>query len=270
MALDEARKERARPVETVVPVAPENMPDPPPRFVSRLPGSIVSTTRTFEPSPETLEANRIVNPAANEPAAVAFRMLRTQVLQRMKEHDWRSLAILSPCADDGKTTTAINLALSIANDHKQTVLLVDCDLRRPSIASRLGIEPEFGLDDVLRDEARIEQCLYLPAGFDRLVILPARAPMVNSSESLSGPRGRGIAMELRGRYPDRIVIFDLPPVLSADDALAFLPSVECALVVVVEGGTSRQDLRRCMELTRKTAIVGTVLNRASNVASAYG
>jgi len=166
--------------------------------------------------------------------------------------------------------TAINLALSLANEHKQTVLLVDCDLKRPSVASNLGIEPEHGLDDVLKGQARIEQCLYHPTGFDRLVILPARAPMGNSSECLSGPRGRDVAMELRHRYPDRIVIFDLPPVLNADDALAFLPFVECALVVVSEGATSRQDLLRCMELTRRTPIVGTVLNRASDVPSAYG
>jgi Mrp family chromosome partitioning ATPase len=76
--------------------------------------------------------------------------------------------------------------------------------------------------------------------------------------------------ELRGRYPDRLLVFDLPPILGADDALAFVPLVECGLMVVSEGSTKRDDLLRCMELLRKTPLVGTVLNRATDVASAYG
>ena len=188
----------------------------------------------------------------------------------MEENRWCSLAILSPSGNDGKTTTAINLAVSLANDHRHTVLLVDLDLKRPTIAEKLGIAPERGTNDLLQGGARVEDCLYHPKGFDRLVVLPARAPMRNSSEALAGPRGRELVAELRGRYPDRIILFDLPPVLGADDALAFAPLVECGLVVVAEGSTARDDLLRCMELLRKTPIVGTVLNRATDVASSYG
>jgi Mrp family chromosome partitioning ATPase len=197
-------------------------------------------------------------------------MLRTQVIQRMDENGWRTMAVLSPRANDGKTTTAINLAVSMANDHRHTVLLVDCDLRCPAIGATLGIKPEFGVDDLLRGEARIEQCLYHPEGFDRLVVLPARAPLANSSEALAGPRGRALVADLRGRYPERIIVFDLPPVLGTDDALAFLPLVECGLVVVAERATPRDDLLRCMELLRKTPILGTVLNRATDVSPGYG
>jgi Mrp family chromosome partitioning ATPase len=75
--------------------------------------------------------------------------------------------------------------------------------------------------------------------------------------------------ELRERYPDRLLVFDLPPVLGSDDALAFLPQVQCALVVVAEGSTRRDDLLRCMELLRKIPVVGTVLNRATDVTSPY-
>jgi len=67
-------------------------------------------------------------------------MLRTQVLQRMKENNWRSIAVFSPGSEDGKTTTAINLAISIANDHRHTVLLVDYDLKRPTIAEKIWID----------------------------------------------------------------------------------------------------------------------------------
>ena len=116
----------------------------------------------------------------------------------------------------------------------------------------------------------MEDCLYHPEGFDRLVILPARSMLDHSSEALAGPRSRELVMELRNRYPNRIVLFDLPPILGADDALAFAPLVECGLVVVAEGSTRREDLLRSMELMRKMPIVGTVLNRATEEVSAYG
>jgi Mrp family chromosome partitioning ATPase len=79
-----------------------------------------------------------------------------------------------------------------------------------------------------------------------------------------------LVAELRGRYPERILLFDLPPILSADDALAFVPLVECVLMVIAEGATQREDLLRAMELLRKVPVIGTVLNRATSVASAYG
>jgi len=146
-----------------------------------------------------LEKNRIVNVSSPNPAAAAFRMLRTQVLQRMTENNWRSLAIFSPSRNEGKTTTAINLAISLANDHLHTVLLVDFDLRRPTMAAKLGISPRKGTDDLLRGEARVEDCLYHPQGFDRLVLLPARSTMHNSSEAIAGRRGRELVAELRNR-----------------------------------------------------------------------
>ena len=234
------------------------------------PASLIYTqTRVFTPSAELLEDNRILNPASSEPAASAFRMLRTQVLQRMDGKGWRSLAVFSPGAHDGKTTTAINLAASLASDHLHSVLLVDFDFKHPAVAARLGLSPEFGADDVLTGRARIEDCLYHPAGFERFVILPARNTLANSSEVLAGPRCRELVSELRSRYPERIVLFDLPPVLNADDALAFAPQVECGLVVVAESRTRRTDLVRTIELLHKTQIVGTVLNQAIDVPSGY-
>jgi Mrp family chromosome partitioning ATPase len=285
LALDLAREDRRHASEST----PQDRPALDPKKVLRLPTGIVYTrTRVFAPSTKVLEANRIIPASSRDPAAAAFRVLRTQVLQRLEENKWRSLAILSPGGNDGKTTTAINLAVSLASDHRHSVLLVDFDLKRPALASRFDLTPEFGSDDLLRGAGgerdgddggldvangggvRVESCLYHPEGFERLVILPARAPMENSSEALAGPLGRGLVAELRGRYPDRIVLFDLPPVLGADDALAFAPLVECGLMVVAEGATRREDLLRCMELMRKTPIIGTVLNRATEAASAYG
>jgi protein-tyrosine kinase len=230
---------------------------------------IYHRTRVFTPSAAVLEANRVINPMSADPAAMAFRMLRTQVLQRMDANGWRSLAIFSPGARDGKTTTAINLAVNLANDRLHTVLLVEFDFQHPALAARIGLSPEFGGDDALSGAAAVEDCLYHAEGFDRFVMLPARDKMANSSEILAGPRSRELVSELRARYPERIIIFDLPPVLSADDALAFAPLVDCGLVVASEGRTRRSDLARTVELLHKTPLVGTVLNRAADTPSGY-
>src|SRR5580692_10681928 len=144
-ALDLAREERVRPLDSAVdvpralePRSPEVLRPHDPKGAS-LPTSIEYTkTKTFAPPAELLESNRIIDGSGTSAAAGAFRMLRTQVLQRMEEHSWRSLAVLSPGSEDGKTTTAINLAVTLANDHRHTVLLVDFDLRRPTIAEKLG------------------------------------------------------------------------------------------------------------------------------------
>jgi Mrp family chromosome partitioning ATPase len=262
------RSDRAQPSalrgERVQPIAAERGAGPGP------PGAIVYTrTRVFELSAAVLEQNRIMSPASKEPAAVAFGMLRTQVLQRMDANGWRSLAVFSPGADDGKTTTAINLAISLASDRLHTVLLVDFDFRRPTLAARLGLAPEFGSNDVLCGQVPLEDCLYHPEGFDRLVLLPARGPIAHSSELLAGPRSREIVAELRARYPERIIVYDLPPVLAADDALSFAPLVESGLVVAAEGRTRRNDLARTIELLHKTPLVGTVLNRAAAGQTSY-
>jgi protein-tyrosine kinase len=234
------------------------------------PASIAYThTRVFTPSARHLEGNRILDPDSAGAAAMAFRMLRTQVLQRMDANGWRSLAIFSPGAKDGKTTTAINLAVSLASDRSHTVLLVDLDFKNPTVASRLGLAPQFGSDDAMGGNAEVADCLYHPDGFERLVLMPARTALRNSSEILAGPRSRDIVAELRARYPERIILFDLPPVLTADDALSFAPLVECGLVVAAEGRTRRKDLIRTIDLLHKTPLVGTILNRAADALSGY-
>ena len=207
-ALDLARQERNRRTDSSAEPRPEPshasrpiaQPAEPVAASARFPITIAySNTRVFVPDAALLESNRIINPSASDPAATAYRMLRTQVLQRLDEHSWRSMAVLSPGSDDGKTTTAVNLAVSLANDLHHTVLLVDSDLRRPTIGAALGIKPEFGVDDVLRGDARIDQCLHHPEGFERLVVMPARSPLAHSSDTLAGPQGRALVAELRDR-----------------------------------------------------------------------
>ncbi len=219
-------------------------------------------TRVLEPNPEVFERNRVLSPGEMSLAADAFRMLRTQVVQRMGEQGWRTLAVTSPTRNEGRTLAAVNLAIALASDPRYSVLLCDLDLRSPSIADLFGFEPTVGVDDVLSGSASVADVLVHPRGFERLVLLPARTALNGSSEYLSSAATKAMVKELRERYPDRILIFDLPAVLLSDDALAFTPNVECALVVISEGTTRREDVSRCMEMLQNTPVVGTLLNRS--------
>jgi protein-tyrosine kinase len=208
-----------------------------------------------------LRGNRLLLPGVIGEAAYAFKMLRTQVLQRLQQHGWNTLAVVSPAPGDGKTFTAINLAIAISGDSNVTSLLVDLDLRRPGVHKRLGIEPSVGVSQVLRGEAELSDALVNPEGYERLLVLPAGQDSVqNSSELLSTSRARRVFRDIKQGCRNRIVIYDLPPVLGADDALSFMPQVDAALVVISDGQTRRDDVLHLFELFSNVTVIGTVLN----------
>jgi Mrp family chromosome partitioning ATPase len=230
---------------------------------------VVPSTPIVEIDPLWLERERILPPGAMGPHGGAYKMLRTQVLRRLTKLGANSLAVVGTAPDTGKTLTAINLAIAIAAEPERNALLVDLDLRRPRIHQRLALKPLAGIDDCLRGERQLADALLRLGGYPRLSVLPARLPAADSSELLSLRRTEELILELRNRYRDRIVLFDLPPVLQADDALTFTRYVEAVLVVVSEGRTRRDDLLRTMELLRDVPIVGTVLNGTREPVDAY-
>ncbi len=219
-------------------------------------------TRTAKIAAGALRSRRIVAGLPDGAFADAYKMLRTQVLQRLTENDWNVLAVTSPGEDEGKTLTAINLAISLGMEVSYTVLLVDANLRHPSIHEQLGLPAGKGLSDYLLDDVPLPELLVHPEGLEQVVVLPAGRAVQNSAELLNSPRMAQLVQELKNRYPRRIVIFDLPPVLSAADALAFSPYVDAALLILEEGKTSQDDTRRAVELLDCTNVLGTVLNKA--------
>ncbi|MGE0385224.1 MAG: CpsD/CapB family tyrosine-protein kinase [Gammaproteobacteria bacterium] len=227
-----------------------------------------SLTQVVKAVPEALKRNRIVAGNDSDPAATAYKMLRTQVLQKLVEKGWNALAITSPGMGNGKTLTAINLAISLAREVHHTVLLGDLDMRHPSIHTYFGLTPEFGISDFLLRDVPMQDILINP-GIERLVLLPGREVLNNSSELLASPKMAKLVSELKSRYPSRIVIFDLPPILSADDALAFAPHVDAALLVIEDGKTTRAEVEHALSLMRNTSLLGTVLNKSSVAPGAY-
>jgi len=225
--------------------------------------------RAIDVNPFALERERILPPGAAGPHGAPYKMLRTQVLLRLDKLKARSLAIVGNEPGTGKTLTAINLAIAVSADPERTALLVDLDLHKPNVHRRLGFDPVTGVDDYLRREQPLNAVPVRLMGYERLLVLPARERCLDSSELLSGTRAQELISELRQRDSDRILIFDLPPVLKTDDALAFSRHVEAALIVVGEGRTQRRDLVRTLELLRDLPVVGTVLNRTREVVDSY-
>ena len=194
----------------------------------------------------------------------AFKRLRNQIIKRLQENGWTTVAITSPSRASGTTLTAINLAISIARDFSYTVLLVELDLVDPSFRQVLGFKQRQGIVDHLLRDVPIAEILLDP-GIDRLVVIPAGSPVTNSSELLASPKMTRLLGELTLRYEHRIVLFDLPAVLAIDDAKAFSPFVDCALLVVEEGETRVNDVRRALDHLKSTKILGVVLNRSFDV-----
>ena len=206
------------------------------------------------------DAERILPPNASGPQAKSYKLLRTQVLQRLDQLGANSLAILSAAANEGKTLTAINLAISVAAELGRSALLVDFDLRRPSVHRRLGFEPSVGVETCLQQGRPAHEAIVRLSGYPRLSVLPARDAVEQSSELIASQRAAALVAELRSRYSDRVVIFDLPPVLESDDALAFSRFVQAGLFVIAEGRTEREEISRSLTLLQELPIVGTVLN----------
>lgn len=219
-------------------------------------------TPSISVDPVLLERERILPPGAGGPYGPAYKLLRTQALKRLEQIGANSLAVVSPCASDGKTLTAINMAIAIAATTGRTALVVDFDLRNPSVHRRFGFEPTIGVEECLEARRPIHEALIKIAGYERLTLLPARHRVEQSSELLTEKRVGEIVTEMRNRYTNRVLIFDLPPVLQADDALAFSQHMQAALLVVSERVTKREDVTRTLELLRDTPVIGTVLNQS--------
>lgn len=207
-----------------------------------------------------LENRRVIAHQKAHAAGWAFDVLRTQVLQKMDDNGWKTLAITSPTVESGKTLVSTNLAMSISQLSHRTVLLVDFDLRRPSVAKTLGLTCKHSLNDVLGGRVGVADALVNP-GVERFVVLPTNESVAGASEALSSARVGHLITELRDRYRDRIVVFDLPPVLAADDVMTVLPRIDCVLLVVASGASTESEVEEAMNRLSKANLLGVVLNK---------
>lgn len=226
-------------------------------------------SRSVQLSPATILENRCVGFFQDAPEVEYYRLLRTQILQRASEKGGNAIMVTSSVPGEGKTLTSINLAFTFAKEFKQTVLLVDGDLRRQKIHEYLGYKSDKGLIDYLLEDTPVSDLITWP-GIEKMTIISGGRTTVGSSELLGSPRMRDLVQDMKTRYPDRFVIFDVPPVLCAADAMAFAPLVDHILVVVRSDSTSIRDIKKSLQLLPKEKVIGLVLNRQKFTADPYG
>ena len=225
-------------------------------------------TQVIKLNPAHLENMRVISHLKNDKNSGIFDSLRTQVLQKMEDNNWKTMAVVSPTPESGKTLVSINLAISIAHQPLKTAILADFDLRRPRVASYLGVHPEKSINDYLSGNAKIEDVIFNP-GIPRLVILPTLKPVSKSAEVLSSKKVTSLIQELKGRYESRIVIFDSPPILNSDDAMILLQQVDCILLVIASGSSTQSEIEETLHHLPKEKLLGVVLNKAEVESKAY-
>ena len=172
-----------------------------------------------------------------------------------------TILVTSTVSEEGKSMTALNLSISLAKEQDHTVLLVDTDLRRPSIHKYLNLEPSYGLVHCLRDNRPISDAL-IKTGIGKLVILPAGEAINDPVDMLSSKKMRAIVQELKERYPERYVIFDTPPALPFADAGVLAGIVDACLFVVREGQAKIEDVTKMIEAFKEYNLLGVVYNDA--------
>ena len=181
-----------------------------------------------------------------------------------------TLLITSSVSEEGKTLTALNLAFALARGYDHSVLLVDADLRRPSVHRYLGLTPEVGLIQYLKDDIPLPRAL-IKTGIGKLVVLPAGGSVEDPVELLSSHRMKDLVEELKHRYPERIILFDSPPAMGFADAQVMTDLVDGTLFVVREGRVHRAQLKKTLEYFKHKNLVGAIMNDASNlVRTGYG
>jgi exopolysaccharide/PEP-CTERM locus tyrosine autokinase len=210
-----------------------------------------------------LKENHIVV-AENYPlVAEEYKILRTQILQKTKKDHLNTIMFTGPRPNEGKSLTTVNTAISIAQEIDQTVLIVDTDLRNPSIHKYFGLSGKMGLVDFLKRDIPIPELLIHPEGIGKLVILSGGKPAGDAAELIKSPQMVELVHELKHCYQDRYVLFDLPPVLNYADALAFAPLVDGIVLVIEAGRTTREDLAETLELFKNFNVFGFVLNKVT-------
>ncbi len=237
------------------------------------PASVEAAWEAMEPAeldPKHLERNRIITHARNDPAHAAFDVLRTRILRVFQKHGWSRLGITSPSKSCGKTFVASNLALSMARHADSRTILMDMDLRLPTLSKVLGVEQLEPIDWFLSGGVEPEQ--YLRRAEPNLALGLSAKKILNPAETLLSPQASSALERMHAKLVPNIVIHDLPPMLAADDVLGFLPQLDCVLLVVGAGTTRPDEITECERLLAdQTHLLGVLLNKAEDAnTSRYG
>ena len=217
-------------------------------------------TQVLDVSMETLRSRKIFSVDEKSKIGDEFRLLRTRVLQQMRPRGWSTMLVTGFGPEEGKSIVAANLAVSISKDLRQTTTLVDLDFRKPSVHYFFNMEAGItGLKNYFFGSTRLED-IFINPGIDKLTILPAGGKMDNSPELLGSPGMEALVRELKERYSDRIIIFDVPGATNCPDSLIFSEYVDCILLVARACHTNQDAVKDALSVLPREKILGIVLN----------
>ncbi|MGR3371526.1 MAG: tyrosine-protein kinase family protein [Pseudooceanicola nanhaiensis] len=220
------------------------------------------------PSRSHLARNRIVATDGGR-EATAFDVIRTRTLQQLRDNGWKRIAVTSPSASCGKSTVCLNLALSLTRQPEVSVVLVEMDMRRPSLARTLGIRERHSVASVLSGESDPGDNAVRFG--ENLAILSMHGQVRNASDILHGGSVRDALARIETLFAPTVMLFDMPPLLVNDDSLAFLHNVDAALLVAAAGSTTVNEIDTCeRELASHTSVMGVVLNKCRYTGRDYG
>lgn len=181
------------------------------------------------------------------------------------------IMVTSALPGEGKSFTAINLAMSIATELDNTVMLVDADVTSPSVMKVLGLPEGLGLLDLVQGESRDMARMLLKTNIDKLTILPSGTPHARATELLASDAMIRLLDEMARRYSDRIIIFDSPPLLLATEARVLASHMGQVVMVVQAGKTLQSDVRQALATIEACPVKLMLLNKArSNSEGGYG
>lgn len=220
--------------------------------------------------PAHLARHRVITAGRTDPVHVTFDVLRTRLLRALRARGWSRVAITSPTPGCGKTFVAANLAFALARQASCRTLVLDLDLRIPSLARTLGVRAPGPIADLLAGTRTASEHLLRLAG--NLAVGLNDSPVPDAAELLQEPATAAALTALLAEMAPDVVLYDLPPTLACDDVIAFLPQVDGILLVANGAGTKAEDIRQCERLFGDTVpLLGVVLNRADERgAEAYG
>lgn len=223
----------------------------------------------FEPEARQMERNRIFE-AAKGPEGAAFDVLRTRTLKLMKANGWRRVAVTSPTAACGKSTVILNLGFSLTRPADVSAIIIEADMRRPSLQKKLGLKKKLSMADVLAGTGAFSDNA-VRLGKNRLAMATNHGSLTNPSDLLQGPQVADVLAGIERDYEPTVMLFDMPPLLVNDDTIAFLQHVDCVLLVAAADHTSIEEIDSCeRELAEHTNVLGVTLNKCRYSGRKYG
>jgi len=235
------------------------------------PGSQIRAHRVEFDSHRAREKRVLLSAASAEDRAAvsAYGMLRTRILHRVRSNGWTTVGITSAAPQDGKSLTAVNLALSLARERNSCVVLLDLDMRNPTVCPTLGITPPTELREFFDDRVASPEDLFMSIGVDNLLIAGNTVATEHSADLLASTRLEQLLTYIKQSTSQPLILIDLPPVVSPADTLIVAPRLDAFVVVASQGVTPRADLEKAAELLSEFQIAGFVLNRQVGGSKAY-